>query len=196
MSNTQESKQPSHPTDGLTYQREAELTQESKAAIRGYLLKLVTAPAIVLSILSFMLGLSIREGATGQALTKALEQVTPKIQDATATAAAAAASAEQTKIAAAKTMGELQQMKTLQDALQNKDSLVADLTPIIKGDLQKALGSGQAIPVRQEGNAEELCPPGTYMVGVRYQIDPGGPRGITSRIIPIYRPFFTTSGSK
>lgn len=177
--------------------QESELTDKSKEAIRAYLLKLVTLPAIILSILSFMLGFSIREGATSRALTQALDKIWPEIEKATQAAAAAGASAEQTKIAAAKTMEELQQMKTLQDALQKKDALVADLAPILKGDLQKSLESAEAIPVAGQANEQTtLCPPGTYMVGVRYQIDNGGAHGITSHLFPIYRRFLTASEAR
>ena len=46
----------------------------------------------------------------------------------------------------------------------------------------------------KDGNEQSPhCPPGTYMVGVRYQIDKGGPHGWTSHIYPIYRRFLTPS---
>jgi hypothetical protein len=177
--------------------REPELTLESKAAIRTYLLKLVTLPALILSILSFMLGFSIREGATSRALTQALDKIWPEIEKATQAAAAATTSAEQTKIEAARTKEDLQQTKALQDALQKKDTIIAELAPIIKGDLQKTLESGDATKFPGEANAETpLCPAGSYMVGIRYQIDKGGPHGITSHLFPIYRRFITGSDAK
>jgi hypothetical protein len=176
---------------------EPQLTEKSKAAIRGYLLKLFALPAIILAILSFMLGFSIREGATSRALTQALDKIWPEIEKATQTAAAATASAEQTKIEAARTKEELQQTKALQDALQKKDALVAELAPIIKADLQKAMEAGDATPVATNGNSQTtLCPSGTYMVGLRYQIDTGGPHGITSHMWPIYRQFLKPSEAK
>ena len=49
----------------------------------------------------------------------------------------------------------------------------------------------------KDGNANTAhCPPGTYMVGIRYQIDDGGPHGMTSHLYPIYRRFIVPAAAK
>ena len=51
--------------------KEPVLNLESREAIRGYLLKLIALPTIILTAVSFLLGFLIREGATQTAYTEA-----------------------------------------------------------------------------------------------------------------------------
>lgn|GEM_PF-6220951 len=92
--------------------KEPELTCESKEAIRGYLLRLFTLPAIAVSVLSFILGLAIREGATGRALAEATKDVLPQITSATKAASDASASAERAKLSTEKILSDAEQTAT------------------------------------------------------------------------------------
>ena len=51
--------------------------------------------------------------------------------------------------------------------------------------------------ITPDGNTQtKHCPPGTYMVGIKFQIDSGGPHGQTSHLYPIYRRFLPSSDAK
>lgn len=52
-------------------EKEPTLSLESREAIRGYLLKLIALPTLILTAVSFLLGFLIREGATQNAYTQA-----------------------------------------------------------------------------------------------------------------------------
>jgi hypothetical protein len=44
-----------------------------------------------------------------------------------------------------------------------------------------------------DGTVEITCPPGTYMNGITFRIDKGGPHGIISNITPKYQPLPTSA---
>jgi hypothetical protein len=58
------------------------------------------------------------------------------------------------------------------------DSLRTALRTAPHSQLPASGGNGQT----------SLCPPGSYMIGARFQIDPGGDHGQISNIIPICKP--------
>jgi len=122
-------------------ENECELTCKSKEAIRGYLLRLFTLPAIAVSVLSFLLGFAIREGAAGRALADAIKDVLPQITATAQAASDASASAERAKISAQATLSDAEQLASrlkrldeLQRALQESEKLVTTLAATLSND--------------------------------------------------------------
>ena len=77
--------------------------------------------------------------------------------------------------------------------LQNKlDEASTKITAVTKTltETQTALQTAPhgALPVDGGNAVTSLCPPGSYMIGARFQIDKGGPHGIISNILPVCKP--------
>lgn len=123
--------------------KEPELTCENKEAIRSYLLRLFTLPAIAVSVLSFVIGLAINEGAAGRATADALKDVLPKVTAASDAAHDASATAERAKISAQTTLseaeqiaGRLKQLKELQQVLEQAGALEKNVAEALAKDAQ------------------------------------------------------------
>jgi hypothetical protein len=55
-----------------------ELDPATKLDVQNYLVRFITPPAVIVGILSFVVGLVINKGAQDAALTDAMKQITPK----------------------------------------------------------------------------------------------------------------------
>lgn len=67
------------------------------------------------------------------------------------------------------------------------DAIRSELEPL-SNDLLQELRKGTEVIPKPGGNGHsEKCPDGSVMVGVLWQVDSGGPRGIISWISPVCR---------
>lgn len=81
------------------------------------------------------------------------------------------------------------QIKSLQEELSSVRTFNKEYTEKRVGELDAALqksGSDVVTPGGNSGTAR--CPAGSFLAGINYQIDGGGPHGITSWIFPVCRP--------
>ena len=123
---------------------ETTLTREEQAAIRGYLFKLVTPSAIVLALITFLLGYSIKDVAQ----SKAEATATIRIADALAQANVARDNAKTMADDVEKIRGRLDTASKI--ALSKSDELVAQVTASLlankqfSADMQQSLASGYA----------------------------------------------------
>lgn len=125
---------------------EPKLTHEAKEAIRSYLLTLVTPPALILSLITFLVGYSIKDVAA----TKAELEVMERAMDALAQATRARDIAKDAADYAEKLGDRLDTASRL--SLSKADDLVSQLTesllknPSFKNDIERRLASDYARP--------------------------------------------------
>lgn len=85
----------------------------------------------------------------------------------------------------------------LDEATTSIKALTAEYESLRKALEEPPIANDIRDPGATDGNADTThCPANTYMVGIRYQIDKGGPHGITSHLYPIYRRFTNPSVAK
>jgi hypothetical protein len=108
----------------MTNHDEPELDPKTKIEVHNYLVRFITPPAVIVSILSFVLGLSINQGAQSDALKNAIIQLMPEVNKATNDANKAALSAEQAQQASDKSVAHIQE---LEQSLQKDAAFVASL---------------------------------------------------------------------
>ncbi|WP_139342627.1 hypothetical protein [Methylobacterium radiotolerans] len=81
------------------------------------------------------------------------------------------------------------QIKELKDELALYKKTDKEYTDGLVGNLDKALQKGGADVATPGGNTGMAsCPPGSFLVAVNRQTDPGGPHGWTSWLFPVCRP--------
>jgi hypothetical protein len=127
---------------------ESTLSHEARQAIRDYLLKLMALPAIVVALLSFVLGYFINQGAQLAGISKALDVVQTILPKLNESANSAAVASEKSKLNAANAEESvkkasadvevlekgLKDLDQLRAALKDKDQLSAEITRQVLDD--------------------------------------------------------------
>jgi hypothetical protein len=90
---------------------DALLTLAAKEAIRSYMIKLVTLPAIAAAILSFLIGFGINEMARGQAYTAAFQRYAGSFESSFKTIIDAATQVGGAKDSADRVLAELRSLR-------------------------------------------------------------------------------------
>ncbi len=140
---------------------DAELTLEAKQAIRNYLLKLVALPALLLSILSFVLGYAFQQASTANALAEDMK-ILPALVNSSSAAQSASEKANDVKSKTEKVFADttqlFDQMKKLGDfqtLLKQPENLVSDLAKKVLDDKtfkqEVIAAAGVSIPHAESG---------------------------------------------
>lgn len=120
-----------------------ELDPATKLDVQDYLVKFITPPAIIVAILSFVLGFIINDEAKNQALTNAMDQITPKMIDAINSAQQASTKAQNASEEVTKSLARIQDSEkqlnssvAFQNASDSKEELANKVAEIVRRDTE------------------------------------------------------------
>ena len=164
-------------------EKEPVLNLESKEAIRGYLLKLIAVPTIILAAISFLIGFLIREGATQsaytEAYTKAYSSATQEFLRMSQSATETVETAKGAKRQVDDLLKDVKEVSKVAEALKEAKNLVEDTSKRLSTDpkfvasVTAGIGTGGSTAAAGYGAGAwsnvvktARCPAGYFATGV------------------------------